>query len=149
MYEFTFGGMPNRLLFCWLWAPLLAGCSVAGGFIGAHRDAETTRTREVPAAQADRIPSGSVIYATPVQGERAKGIFRGVSDSAGRRFLRMDSEMGRQAIPLDSLSELAAETHGHKYLGRGLIIGAAIDVGVIGIGALVAYLVLSQFEPNY
>jgi hypothetical protein len=145
--------MPVLSRFCCLLAIILAimlaGCSAAGGYIGARRDAETNRTREFPIAQADRIPLGSVIYATPIRGETAKGIFRGVSDSAGIRSLRMDTGDGRENRPLDSLSALVAEVHGHKYLGRGLMIGAAIDVGVIGAGWLIAYLLVTNIHPVY
>jgi hypothetical protein len=59
-----------------LWAPLLAGCPVAGGYIGAQRDPEI-------------------------------------------------------------------------YLGRGLAIGAAIDIGVIAIGSAIAYIVITELRPNY
>ncbi len=141
--------MPKPALLCLLSLLLLTGCSAIGGYIGAHRDAETTRIREITVAHAERIRDGSVIYATPIRGERQKGIFRGMTDSAGVRFLGMDSETGRQSIPLDSLTELAAEEHGHKYLGRGLMIGAAIDVAVIGLGAMIAYLMVSEFKPIY
>lgn len=141
--------MPKPVLVCLIWLPVLSGCSALGGYIGAHRDAETTRIREITVAHAERIRDASILYATPIRGERQKGIFRGVSDSAGVRFLRMDSESGRQSIPLDSLTELAAEEHGHKYLGRGLMIGAAIDVALIGTGALIGYFVASEFKPIY
>lgn len=111
----------------------LAGCTVVGGVIGAKRDREIIRTREVPPARAGDLAAKTVIYVSIPGRETAKGRFRDVSDSAGIRCLRMETTEGGESVPLDSISDLVAEVHEKGNLRNGLIIGAAIDIAVAGI----------------
>ncbi|MBW8886327.1 MAG: hypothetical protein JF616_01110 [Fibrobacteres bacterium] len=118
----------------------LGGCTVIGGVIGAHRDAEIIGTREVAPTKAGDLSSKTVIYATLAGREPAKGRFRGVSDSAGIRLLRIETADGRESLPLDSVSDLVAEVPNRGHLLAGLIIGAAIDATLAGAVLAIVFL---------
>jgi hypothetical protein len=110
----------------------LTGCTVIGGVIGAHRDAEILGTREVPISEVGGLASKTMVYATMKGREPLKGRLGEVSDSAGIRLLRMQTADGRESLPLDSLTDLVADVHSHGHLVGGLVIGAAIDVVLVG-----------------
>ena len=66
-----------------------------------------------------------------------------MSDSAGVRRLRMETAGGRESLPLDSISDLVAEVREKGHLQKGLVIGAAIDITVVGaVLALIAITIL-------
>jgi hypothetical protein len=102
--------------------------------MGHARDAEVARTRIVPLSEAGHIPPGTLVYATIRDRETVKGRFRGMDDSAGEKHLRIEAEGTEQRIPMADVNEVAAEAPSHKYLGRGLMIGAAVDITLLGGG---------------
>ena len=133
----------SRWLTIYLSVLPLAGCTVVGGVIGAKQDREIIGTREVPPARAGDLAPKTLIYVSIPGRETIKGRFREVSDSAGVRRLRMETAGGRESLPLDSISDLVAEVREKGHLQKGLVIGAAIDITVVGaVLALIAITIL-------
>ena len=123
--------MPSsRKRFAALCVPFLAGCTAAGGLIGARLDAAETRTRVVPVAEAGGIEKGTVVFATIAERETLKGAFRGESG----RDLLIESDGKTERVPADSINELAAVIDAHAHRNAGMAIGLAIDLAV-GAGA--------------
>ncbi len=108
------------------------GCTVIGGMVGSLRPEGPTRTRIVSAAEIRSLTPGTRVYATIPDRETLTGAFRGVSDSAGRSRLRMESIGAVVSIPLDSINELVEDIPARNHLVQGALLGAAIDVMLVG-----------------
>lgn len=111
---------------------LLAGCAAIGGAAGHARDAERTRTRVVPAGEYASIPIGTLVFATIPERETLRGRFEGIDDSAGAKILRVETSGRHFGVPMDRVTELVEEAHGHRFMWTGIWIGASIDVFLLG-----------------
>ncbi|GEM_PF-3676652 len=130
------GGVFPGLLFS---ALLLSGCSVIGGITGHARDDQESLTKIIPIAEAGTLRKGATVYLTIPNRETLKGRFTALTEQDGRKYVNLKTRDGETKVGLGDVTEIAEDIRDNDKLVKGILIGGAVDVVVIGGGLLLYY----------
>ncbi len=111
---------------------MLTGCTVIGGVVGHGKDVAENRTRIVPVAEAASLRTGATVYLTIPNRETLKGRFAEITDQEGRKYIHLKSPDGEMKVGLADVTEIAEDYRDHDKLMKGLFIGGALDIVLIG-----------------